>query len=49
MKRARKLGRRYIRTLTDCMHSVFCNQRTRERMLANITANNALLRKLISS
>jgi hypothetical protein len=47
MRRARKLGRRYIRDFSDVMMNVFRNPRIRELLRANITKNNAFLQRLM--
>ena len=44
MKRAKRLGRRYLRTLTDVIVSTI-RMRSRE-VLASITRDNALLAQL---
>jgi hypothetical protein len=48
MKRARKLGRRYIRSISDCLREAFRNPRFRARVAAHVIRNNALLRKLVN-
>jgi len=47
MRKAKRLGRRYIRTLSDILANAFLWPRFRERVAVNITRNNALLARLM--
>jgi hypothetical protein len=46
MKRARKLGRRYIRTVSDVLRAAFLSPRFRDRVAASLRQHNGLLRHL---
>jgi hypothetical protein len=48
MKRSKRLGRRYIRTMSDVLRNAFLKPRFVARVMENVMRNNALLQKLMA-
>lgn len=48
MKRAKRLGRRYIRSISDCLRAAFLRPHFRARVAESLLRTNALYRKLIN-